>query len=125
MFFETDKEIIFERETKEVEEYKNSFEGNWKIIGKDDIKIGDIVYVHYMTFSQRYMFDYVDECGRVKKIKKNKETNDTEGVSILNHKKKIVNILKLGCGFYGTGYEIIIYRLENKDGERVKRKREH
>ena len=117
-YFSDEKERIFIEYNEKVNEFKNTKEGEWKLVSKEDLKVADHIYASYTTFSQKYMYDYVDECGRIIKIEKDEETGKIVDIKIRNHKNKVINLMKIGCGIYGEGYEVIFYRL-NKSNKRI------
>lgn len=70
-----------------------------------DLKIGDIVYVVYITFSQKDIDDYPPVLGKVYEI-------DENNVYIYYDKdKRYFQEIELpGCGWFGhKGYEYSIY----------------
>ena len=118
-YFGEEKERIFSEYNSKVLDFKNSKDGEWKLVTKEDLKIGDHIYASYTTLSQKYMYDYVDECGRIIKIKKDETTGNILDIKIRNHENKVINLMKIGCGVYGTGYDVLFYRLKKNP---IKRK---
>ena len=110
-YFSDEKERIYIEYNREVIEFKDSKDGEWKLIHKEDLKVADHIYASYTTLSQKYMYDYVDECGRIIKIKKDETTGEVLDIKIRNHKNRVINLMKIGCGIYGTGYDVIFYKL--------------
>ena len=62
--------------TEKADEYKKKVfldKYDWINIDLKDIKKGNIIYVNYMTLSQKNIYDYPNECGKVTSIKIDKK----------------------------------------------------
>ena len=85
---------------------------NYDLIEVDinDLKIGDKVVIHFMTYSQKYMYQLYSKYGTIIKIE---DINDHNGI-LLQNDHNIYNLLYPDLSMYASGYEYTIYLLTQK-----------
>lgn len=81
----------------------------WNYCPEEDVSVGDIIYVDYITCSQKYIYTHKPECGIVISVNKNGSEND---IVIINQNGEYVSIIKGHLSMYSRGYELIIKKLQ-------------
>ena len=115
-WFSEEQHDYYNSYTEKADDYKKKVilnNHNWININLKEIKKGNIIYINYMTLSQKNIYDYPNECGKVTSIKIDENENVYQ-INIRNQHKKIINIIKPGCGLYGDGYDMIIQKMQKK-----------
>ena len=63
-------EMNYNEHKNECDKIKESYgdDSKWKNCYIDELEIGDIIYVEYLPYSQKYLYYHTPECGLVNKI---------------------------------------------------------
>lgn len=106
-YIDEDLRNIYNEESDKINNYiKNNLSCNEKIeVNISDLKIGDIVYVNFISDSQKYIYDLYPKFGVISSI-------DNDNILILNIDKKSENLLHDNVSYYGSslGYSYYIYK---------------
>lgn len=82
-----------------------------KLVKIEDIKVGQMIWIDFMPFSQKYLDVLIPKLGVVTKVS---EVNDIWDYQIKDLDGQITELFHLGVSYYGDslGYDYTIYLIE-------------
>lgn len=118
----SDTNMIYNTNLRNAENFINLNETSqykWNFVEYEELKLGDVVVITYISYSQKNIYDLYPKFGRIIKIDNLKDIDDCESYTIeniylYNDYNGEYNAAHDWCGYYGNtkAYNYIIKRLE-------------
>jgi hypothetical protein len=94
----------------------------WIDCDEQNLKVGDIIYVEYLPDSQKYLYTYHPQFGKVTEINTEEDYSSIDkkrksflSIKIVNQNNKVENLNKEHLSIYSRGYYILIKKYVKKN----------
>lgn len=120
MYCSIQKDNYDNEETKAIRQKNavSTYPEDWVSCVEKDVKVGDIVFVEYLSDSQKYLHEHTPECGIVQEIEfeecisYNGQIKKELSIKIQNHNGDFVSLNKGHLSIYSKGYCMFIQKYE-------------